>query len=398
MASLFLIGGVSGTDTDSNLYTDDNRTAYTGNDELQDSGSSPSRIVSIPVKTGTVNGVASGYYGVQIAQDRVGGENDAKFYPALEVAYTGGQMITEMKITVSATKPNGQAVSGLDFDERKHLVSPASNGEEWGGALAAIYSAIMILDPTMITTAVTMGQGLGGGFLGDPTLGFKVEHDYNSNSAWTKYSATNFVSASQKERGFQYSFKLHCDPDLPGIYTINVKYDITVATVIPGGGLGTPVTTSTTQQVTYEFRGPATVGWAAHVAQDNTATGGGAFVRDPSLMQGDHPDTQFGDINSGGFGYHATALVTMTPSAGVKGHIYIYGHSMVTGGGSHVYVYRSNSTSGPWSLVKEMYINKNTDEYIDCGKTTDSFKYLAIACYYDNRMSWIYIDNIGVYN
>ena len=250
MASLFLIGGVNGTDTDTNLSpVDDTRTAYTGNDELQDSGSSPSRFVSSPVKTGSLNGPISGYYGVQIAYDAVKGGNDAKFYPSLEVAYTGGYMITEMKITVSATKPNGQAVSGLDFDETKYLISPASSGTEWSGALSAIYSTIMVLDPTMITSAVTMGQGLGGGPLGDPLLGFKVEKDYNSNSAWTKYTALNLITASQKERGYQYCFKLHCDPDLPGIYTVNVKYDVTMALVIPGGGLGAYATTTTTQQV-----------------------------------------------------------------------------------------------------------------------------------------------------
>lgn len=255
----------------------------------------------------------------------------------------------------------------------------------------ALKNVINIIGAAIPGVNIVMALASGTTNNGDPLAGWEFEERSNSATAIGEYKQLTFFLPPPTTRGVQLWTDLRCDEQAPGVYIVTVRYDVTLTSI----SVGTPVQTTFSQEAYYEYQPKAKV-YAGTVVQDNTATGGGAFVRNPSLMQGDHPDTQFGDINSGGFGYHATALVTMTPNTGVSGHIYMYGKSMVTSGGSHVYVYRSDSLSGPWSLVKEMYVNKNTEHYIDCGKSDISFKYLAIACYYDNRMSWIYIDSISV--
>ena len=72
MASLFLISGVSGTDTDSNLSSvDDNITVYAEDYDSRSANPTPGRGVVSAVKTGQMYGYGGvgpvGKYGAQIA-------------------------------------------------------------------------------------------------------------------------------------------------------------------------------------------------------------------------------------------------------------------------------------------------------------------------------------------
>ena len=304
-----------------------------------------------------------------------------------------------MKITVTGTKPNGQSIPGGDFCDLRHLVSPQSTlpSYDWADGLFAVADMLKNVAPYGIGNFITAGQEVNGGML----EGYTITQDRGSTSAWKKYTPNMLLPALGTERGLQFGFDLRCDDDLPGTYTINVLYEIKVLYSI--GGVDMIETESFTQQVTYVFWGEATKGYASTVVKDTTATAGGGTVYNPSNMQGIKADGQFGEIYSGGYNCHATAIATMTnllsPGNGITGHVYIYGWSQITGGkGSHVYVYGSMSNTCGWFIIKEFYTNKNTPYYIDCGTSSTSFKYLAIACMNDDIVSNIYVDSIGVYN
>ena len=133
--------------------------------------------------------------------------------------------------------------------------------------------------------------------------------------------------------------------------------------------------------------------------KDTTATAGGANVYNPANMQGNCADDLSGEIYSGSYNYHATAIATLAPNTGVTGRVFIYGWSEMTSGkGSHVFVFCAKDPTGPWYTCKDMYVNKNTPHYMDCGRIDAPMKYIAIACMNDASVSWMHIDSIGVYN
>ena len=158
-------------------------------------------------------------FGTVFRYDADYGGNDPCFFPAVEV-HTAGEThytlyyVTQLKTTVSGTKPNGEQISGLEFTDLGYLDSPHDTGSEWYNALTDIYDAIVDLIPAGGSTLLKLGQAAESGTGCDST------------SAWAVWNWPSLTFHEYFDKGLQFRFRLHCDPDLPGTYTLNIKYHV----------------------------------------------------------------------------------------------------------------------------------------------------------------------------
>lgn len=207
--------------------------------------------VTTPVMAGQLfdrgTGELCSNYGFVTSYDRENGtETNVYFFPAIEskASDSNNYFVSTLKITVTGTKPDGSAISGLEFVDLAHLISPQPEGTEWDDALTFIYNVIRWIDPTGITELITLGRGEGGG------IGWSAGTGYDANSAWAWYDAPAMPPAT-KERGLQFRFALHVDPDLFGTYTLNIRFYIKIKV-----GLHYPQLSREaefTQTITYDY-------------------------------------------------------------------------------------------------------------------------------------------------
>jgi len=155
--------------------------------------------------------------------DTSGSEQNPMYFPSLIAkASSTGCYISKAEITVTGTKPNGQAITGIEFTNLDGIVSPNIDDDpEWSEALSLIATAIASIDPTGISDYIAWGAD---NMESGETL--DVDND-EGNSAFGRFTVDNPI-AGQQERGLQFRFSMHCDPNLPGIYTLNIHYRIQI--------------------------------------------------------------------------------------------------------------------------------------------------------------------------
>jgi len=328
-------------------------------------------------------GNLAGKYGYMVAYDSSSGSlNNQYFFPSIEAKAISmaGMHISNAKITVTGTKPDGTAISGLEFCDLGYLTSPQQQGSEWRDALSTIAAGISPYDPTGISNAIAIGG---------PSAVAGV--NYNANSAWAEFDAPSPTQAAQ-ERGLQFRFSLHCDPDLPGTYTINIHYHITVHLSIYPVIDRDEAEADLYQTITYDFNAPPD----AYVSgiQAYSWQGSAAGVDNPSYLTGSSIDGNFAHLHAGDW-YSQAAIVGITNTQ-TSGHIYLYGYSG-TGYTSHLMVYVSSNNVNWGNPIVDTYIQSTTPYYIDCGSASN-FRYIAIVAYDIGYSVCLNIDAVCIYN
>jgi hypothetical protein len=397
MASLFLISGVNGAITSPILppINSDSRTTYTGNSTMTlPEIVTPNRYEYTQIVSGQIYDPLNnllGKYGALVAYDyKQNSLNDISFFPSLAVKATSGYYISEMKITVTGTKPDGQPISGIEFTNVNHLITPESNTPEWAHALTDIANIISPIAPAGIAAAINVGTTASSNILD----GWAISTGTGVNSAWTRFYVSGGISPLLvSERGFQCHFKLHCDPDLPGDYTINVQYEMVIRPKM--GSLPPPTTKAFDQQITYEFRAPP----KAYVSkiEDYSYYGSAAGINNPNYLTGNTVDGLFAHLHAGDYGDQAVIIGRLNTQK--TGRVYLYGYS-TSGYFSHLLVYVSYDGNNWGNPILNAYVWTPNEEkfYIDCGLASN-INYIAIAAYDD--LGWsaaLNIDAVCIYN
>jgi len=172
--------------------------------------------VSTPIQSGnfpTAAPVAN--YATMTRYDAAGGDtNNPYFFPGIESHSTGGdEFIYHLKITVTGIKPNGEPISGLEFCDLAWLDSPHDQGSSWYNVLTALYYAISDLVPYGASELLKHG-------LQSPESGV----GWDATSAWAEWWWDGSIFTRTINKGLQFRFALHCDPDLHGFYTLSIQY------------------------------------------------------------------------------------------------------------------------------------------------------------------------------
>jgi hypothetical protein len=305
------------------------------------------------------------HYGYSVAYDGSGGPSDsANFYPSLEVATEGLDehncyyTVYNMKITVTGTKPDGNAISGISFGDLGQINSPKATGTEWGYALTTIYNVLTGYDPYHITGAIKIADQTGA------SIG------YDSQSAWANWNRdTGYV-----QKGLQFRFELLCDPSLGGTYTLAIHYHVEI---FVGNSGGYVVNSSDFYQyITYEFTPPhvsSDIWWGTLVGYGQTFTGwniiGYAADENNVYLQ----TWQEGD----GCGI----IGQMNVERSGQTDIYVYG--MDSGTPSHIYVYVSYENNYDWQQVGDFISDGTVSHPYYAGYASTTFNYIAVASYHD---------------
>ncbi|MCL2477375.1 hypothetical protein [Candidatus Bathycorpusculum sp.] len=395
LASLFLISGVSGTDTDSILSsTNDSKTSNAGNDTPRPTEPPITRFETEPIITGQImaGSYVLGKYGATVTYDAKQGGNDPQYYPALVVKCIDTMYITEMKISVTGTKPDGNPMGALDFGSNAHLLTPCDTGTQWptalGGAMSTIASLIQYAAPAGIGATIAIGQTLWGG---GPSDGYTVTNGFSGNSAYTKYVIGGIGSLTPKERGYQYRFSLHCDPDMPGEYKFTITYRIVLSDgSIPGG-----IVEEFSQKLTYTFNDSPKITSYAQSLVDAYNTGGGGYVSNAGNVLEKKIDLKYANLYSGSYTNGATLIVKMANTP-VSGYLRLYGYSPSANGGVlRVFV---TNTAGVWTEVLHTNLyTPNGAGFIDCGYVTSIVNVAIIAYHeYSGYPSYINVDAVFI--
>lgn len=142
--------------------------------------------VSGPIQSGLIYserpspGYLAANYATMTRYDATSGENDPFFFPGVESHSkydpweTPYFFVTDLKITVSGTKPNGSPISGLEFTNLASLDSPYDSGSSWYDVLAVLFDVINDLSPPGASPLLKFGQTFSG-------------VDYDSSSAWAEW-------------------------------------------------------------------------------------------------------------------------------------------------------------------------------------------------------------------
>jgi hypothetical protein len=324
--------------------------------------------VHTPVQAGPLYrsdyGWLCAHYGYEVAYDSTGGSSSTPyFYPSLEVVTQGWvglnfYSIKNMKITVNGTKPDGTAISGINFGDLAQINSPKDTGTEWANALTAVWNVLKGYDPTHLTSAIIIADVSGG----------SVDHD--SQSAWANWN----WGAANIQKGLQFRFKLLCDPNLGGTYTLTIKYHMEIFVGLPASGYIVN-TSDFYQTITYEYTPPYVSsitgsGWISGYADSG----------DETYMIGYEADSNFAYIVAYNSGAAYISGMLNTERSG-QTDIYLYGFAF--GVGAHVYVYVSSQPSGNWHAVNDLMIYQTNNAPIHVATTQYTYKYILICNFND---------------
>jgi hypothetical protein len=188
--------------------------------------------VSGPTQSGSIWDAAGhlvANYATLMRYDASGGtDNDRLFFPAVE-SHTDKNAIppyflNALKITVSGTKPDGSAISGIEFGDQAWLDSPHDSGASWYDVLSVLKDVIINLAPLGASELLKYGWK-------SP----ESKWDYNETATWAEWHWNLVPAAAVFDKGLQFKFSLHCDPDLQGIYTLKIQYYIDIWRYTPQG-------------------------------------------------------------------------------------------------------------------------------------------------------------------
>jgi len=210
--------------------------------------------VSSPIQSGLIYdeyyypGQLCANYATITRYDASGGGNDPFFFPGIESHSDSGTMpyywVTNLKITVNGTKPDGSTISGLEFTNLACMDSPHDSGSDpWYGVLAVLLDVIDDLSPPGASPLLQNGQAFSG-------VG------YDDSSAWAEWQWNGFIGTRTDSKGLQFRFSLHCDPDLEGTYTLNIHHEIEIHAAIPSGGYVLAADEDIYETITYYFGSP----------------------------------------------------------------------------------------------------------------------------------------------
>jgi hypothetical protein len=210
--------------------------------------------VSSPIQSGSIYdeyysvGKLCANYATLTRYDAGGGGNDPFFFPGVESHSDSGNVpyywVTNLKITVTGTKPDGSPISGLEFTNLAALDSPHDTGSDpWYGVLAVLLDVLDDLSPPGASPLLKNGQSFTG-------VG------YDGSSAWGEWQWNGVIATRTNSKGLQFRFSLHCDPDLEGIYTLNIHYRITIHAATPSGGYVIAAVEDIYETITYYFGSP----------------------------------------------------------------------------------------------------------------------------------------------
>jgi hypothetical protein len=317
-----------------------------------------------------------GKYGCSSAYDASGGaENDRSFFPTMEVKTNNegyySYHIHAMKIEVSGTKPNGQAISGNELTPISHITSPSDENEDWYAGLETVYNVIRLAEPTGLASTIMQGSQTDGDYI----RGFSMSQGNPGNSVWVQY--TNLASwGFSWERGIQLKFQLHCESDLGGTYTLNIHYWYQL--VYPDNPV--MITRDIYETIYYEFTPP----YVDSIVSSGTISGYG---------EAGSADNMIGYETDGDYAY----LLTYQAGDGAEvighmdttqaGHTDISVYGMDTGSPSHIYVYVSENCNNDWETVQpaDFFTDCSTTPHlIYIGYATTTFNYIAFASYNSN--------------
>jgi hypothetical protein len=225
--------------------------------------------VSTPIQSGnfpTVVPVAN--YATVTRYDAAGGDaNNPYFFPGIVSHSAGGdEFVYHLKITVTGTKPNGEPISGLEFGDLAWLDSPHDEGTSWYNVLTALYNAILDLAPYGASELLKYG-------LQSPESGI----GWNANSAWAEWWWDGSIFTRTTDKGLQFRFALHCDPDLHGLYTLNIQYYVQTIWQSGSGSYTPDYEKYVYDTVTYYFGSPKLTISASSGGTTNPAPGTYAY-------------------------------------------------------------------------------------------------------------------------
>jgi hypothetical protein len=191
-----------------------------------------SAYVSTPIRSGQIYSITNqlaASYAAMTSYDAGGGGNDPFFFPGVESHSDdspplGKYYLWSLQISVSGTKPNGSPIIGLEFTNLAALDSPHDSGYDWDNVLAVLCDAAMQqLLPAGASALLKHGQPVPGTLIGG-----------DAGSAWVRWEWDGWPSDLTANKGLQLRFSLHCDPSLPGLYTLNLHYRVEICTQPPG--------------------------------------------------------------------------------------------------------------------------------------------------------------------
>ena len=335
--------------------------------------------VSTQVQTGQVfcdniwPGSLEGKYGCVTRYDFTGGEYvDCTFWSSIEAkGVSQYDFISDAKITVTGTKPNGQAISGGEFTNLDCLTSPnLGGGTEWADALSYIADYITPIDPTGISDYIANAIDNVG-----PYETLAVDNDYNS--AWAEYQSIWTGPPGHQEKGLQFRFVLHCDPALGGTYTLTIHYHLEFSH--PAYPYGTWLLSSDDfyETITYEYTPPH----VSSITGSGPLSGSGS-VSSATNMIGYEADSNYAVIEAPFMGDAAYITGRLNTEVAGQRNIYLYGYAWGSDA-SHVYVYVSQSGYGDWIYVNDLNIYPSSSQPIHIGTITSTFRYIAICSYND---------------
>jgi len=394
MASMFLISGVNAQADEPELppLDLDSRTALPGNSTLPiPDDPEPDRFGYSNEKCGqlySTTGAAVGVYGAQVVYlDPSGTDSNPFFVPTVVVKcdsnlgnYWG---VFDIVITATAKFPNGTPVQLFQYNSLEHLITPesAAGATQFQQGITMVVNMIKNSFPSIsFVPDITTGSTSGGGFLD----GWTVADSKSGNSATSTFHQTWYVAIPPSQRGHQFSFRLQCDPQVPGNYVVDFNYDITL------GGAGY-AHESINQQVVYEYN--PTPGARISRVESYSKLNSGS-VNNPGNVVG-FIDEQCAQLYAP-YKYDQ-AMIVGELNTQKSGRVYIYGYI----GPGYLYtnllVYTS-SDGVNWNQLPYNYVYKSKLGYIDCGKA-NNIKYVSIVLYNHNDCSsMVYVDAVYVYN
>jgi hypothetical protein len=190
--------------------------------------------LSVPIQGGQIYdqnlniGRLCGNFGTITRYDYDGGTNpDPFFYPTVESHSdsSGAYYVTDLKITVTGTKPDGEPIDGImGFASQACEDSPHSTGSSWKDAMTAVCNWIVSQIPYGASTLLQYGQSLGGSSLGS-----------DAASTWAEWTQGSNPTTATSDKGLEFRVQLLCDPSLTGLYILNVHYHAEISWRLPGG-------------------------------------------------------------------------------------------------------------------------------------------------------------------
>lgn len=208
-----------------------------------------SAYTSGPIKTGDVYDYVLGNvcasYAFMTTYDAWQGGNDPFFFPGATVVSASvgypSYWVSRVRIQVTGTKPNGQAVTGIEFTNLAALDSPHFSGSDWAGVLKALASALTATAKVgFVNDYLKFGEAW-------PTVGF------GSGSAWAQWDWNGMAWTQADNKGLQFRFSLHCDPDLKGPYLLRINYAVWIVKRTGSGSFVFAGGTEVNQYFVYDF-------------------------------------------------------------------------------------------------------------------------------------------------